>query len=142
MKKEQEIFLKFKERLKKSLDIISKELHQAQLKYTNEEIDRVHDLYSKNFSYPEKLNLTNEELKTAFFAYCYNAYINSNGGELILDTNKRSIHRGKPIIVNYGGKDYPWAAVSIDDWIKRIEESRFKGLLSEAINRDLKDKTL
>lgn len=141
MKKEQEIILNFKERLKRSLDIISKELHQTQLKYTNEEIDRVHDLYSKNFPCPEKLNLTNEELKVAFFSYCYNAYINSNGGELVLDTNKKSIYSGKPIIVNYGGKDYPWVAISIDAWIKRIEENRFKGLLSEAINRDLKDKT-
>jgi hypothetical protein len=109
--------------------------------YGNEEIDSIGDFYIQNFKYPEKSNLTIENLRNYFFAYCCIAFIKSNGGELLLDENKRSISFGKSIIINYGGVGYPWVGISIDAWMKRLEEGRFKGKLSEAINRNLKQET-
>jgi hypothetical protein len=109
--------------------------------YGNEEIDSIGDFYIQNFKYPEKSNLTIENLRNYFFDYCCIAFIKSNGGELLLDENKRSISFGKSIIINYGGVGYPWVGISIDAWMKRLEEGRFKGKLSEAINRNLKQET-
>ena len=109
--------------------------------FSNEEIDSIGNFYVQNFKCPEKYNTIIEELRSYFFAYCCTAFIKSNGGELVLDENKRSISYGKSIIANYGGVGYPWVGISIDAWIKRLEEGRFKGKLSEAINRSLINKT-
>ncbi len=131
--------------LKNSLEssniLFCKLLDVKKFSYNNEEIDSIENFYIKNFQYPEKSNLTVEELRSYFFAYCCIAFINSNGGELVLDENKRSISYGKSIIINYGGDGYPWVGISIDAWMKRLEEGRFKGRLSEAINRNLKQET-
>ena len=106
--------------------------------YDNLEINNIENFYVLNFQCPEESNLTIEKFRSCFFAYCCTAFIKSNGGELILDENKRSISFGKSIIINYGGVGYPWVGISIDAWIKRLEESRFKGRLCEVINRNLK----
>ena len=105
--------------------------------FRDNEIDNIQMFYLNTFKEPQKFNLSITELRELFFAYCFEAFINSNGGDLILDDKKRSISYGKSIIVKYGGSDYPWVGISIDAWIKRLEEGRFKGKLSEAINRNL-----
>ncbi len=105
--------------------------------FTDEEINQVEDFYVKNHTHIEKLNISIDEFRNYFFAYCYKAFLKSNGGDLILDENKKSISFGRSIIVNYGGNGYPWVGISIESWIKRLEEGRFKGRLSEVINRNL-----
>lgn len=130
---------KFVNDLESKADLWYGILQLEKFNYSDNEINLIEKLYKENFNNPEKLHTSLDNLREAFFAYCYMAFKRSNGGELRLDENKRSVSFGKSIIVNYGGEGYPWVAISIDAWIKRLEEDRFKGRLSETINRNLKD---
>lgn len=127
--------------MEKNIILFSNLMSVQKFNFDNEEVDNIGNFYIQNFKYPEKSSLTLENLRNYFFAYCSIAFIKSNGGDLVLDENKRSISFGKSIIINYGGVGYPWVGISIDAWMKRLEEGRFKGTLSETINRNLKQQT-
>lgn len=123
------------------LEKLKKILEVDNFIFDEKEVEQVCNFYKFNFKNPEKLGLSLSQLKSLFFAYCSKAFISSNGGELILDINKRSINYGETIIIKYGVENYPWVAISIDAWIERIETGRLSKKLSETILRNLKDKS-
>ncbi|MFM7851010.1 MAG: hypothetical protein ACKO96_03640 [Flammeovirgaceae bacterium] len=139
MKNLKDIKAEFKElveNIPQYLNALKNELSIVELEFNENEVKNI-----ENWFKSLKPDAKTEDIKKMFFSYCSSAFIKSNGGEIILDTKKKSISFGEPIIINYGGKDYPWVAISIFGWMRIIETRGLKRPLSETILRNLKDKT-
>ena len=123
------------------LNQLKNQLKLNDFEFDNKEVELVDSWFKvkiseKEISVDEMINV-----KKMFFSYCSTAFIKSNGGEIILDTNKKSFDYGLPVIVKYGGIGYPWVSCSIWAWMIRLKRGDFRGKLSETILRNLKDKS-
>lgn len=110
------------------LDKIKLILNVEKLSFDFDEIGRVYDIYRHYFNTPETLQLTYFELEQVLYAYFGEAFKHHQGGEWSLSTTKSDEAYGSPIIINWGGEDYPWSRISPKVWKIRLE----KGMLGSA----------
>ena len=120
-----EKFKDFDNRKMEYLNIIKILLKVKDLDYSKEEMNNVHRLTM------EKIG--SEEFEMPFITYCGESFMFHNGGEWSISKLKKDSAFGTPIIINWGGDDYPWVRVSPYVWLKRMRKGIFRGNLSEVI---------
>ena len=122
IKKEYEDFINS---ISNRLESLKRLLNKERLDYSNKEADKVFDLYSSN--------LEDDEIKNIFYTYAGEIFIKNNGGEWSLGNHKKDKAFGTPIIINWGGENYPWVRISPYVWSLRMKNGNFEGKLSDVI---------
>lgn len=97
-------------------------LNLNELRFSFEEIEIVFDIYHQHFKNPEKLGFNYIEFEQILYAYSGEAFKYYQGGEWSLCTTKNDKAYGTPIIVKWGGEDYPWSRISPKIWKNRLEK--------------------
>lgn len=130
-------FQTFLTNIRYNLDIISDLLEIENITFSFDEIDRVKRLFESNYIKPEIIGLNYNELTNAFYSYVGEAFIHYHGGNGELSTMKNDEAYGTPIIVNWGGDNYPWVRISPWVWKTLIEQRKLRGKLSEKLSEKL-----
>lgn len=113
----------FQENYLHLLEKIKSILKVEKFSFSLDEIDKVGEIYRKNFNNPEKINLTYDDLLYSFIAYCGEAWMHYFGGEWFYIKDKTNISYGYPQIIKWGPKDYPWSGIPPISWANRIENN-------------------
>lgn len=107
------------------------DLLQVNLGFEYEDIDKVQQFYSINFSNPEKYGINIETLNKYFYAFMGEAFMHYNAGRWDLCVSKKDKAYGTPIILDWHFQGNKGVSISPYIWKEYI----VRGLMDEPISK-------
>lgn len=110
-------------------------LNVKELSFQPDEIDILQNYYKENYLKHENEGLV--FFKQIFKVYFGTAWLWHFGGEWYMEEHNTADQYGKICIQKYGGSNYSWVSLNIEDWLDAIEENVLEESLGKSFHKNI-----